>query len=445
MNKAVKFIGSLILGLTVWGGASAAQTLELSLSQAVEIALNDNPYIKIAGMEIDRQAEIKKESTSNLIPTLDANGAYNRAIKKTEYDFGGQKFSFEPDNTITASLNLTVPLFVPGVYRLMSLNEQQIRAAAESARSSRIGMVSSVKYSYYSILLAERSLEVLKQSESTTQMSVDQVRKMYEQGLASEYDLVTIEVQLSNLQPEIVRTKNAVSNAWLSFRILLYLPEDINIVFTDTLEGLEQAASSSSNSYSTDISGNSQLKQIDIQKNILERQLKLVNANRMPTLAAFGNYQVMGRDKMSMSMGGPAGVPPSGMEWFTPIAAGLQLSVPIFAGFKNNHAARQVKNSISQIELQRDYAYRDTKASIRMAIGDLTAAREEMVANGKTIIQAEKGHSIASTRFQAGVGTILELTTAELTLTQAKLKYTQATVNYLNSISRYESIIGAEK
>ena len=444
LSLAIAFVSSLTV---MANNPEAKNTIKLSLARSIEIALSDNPVIKIAGLEIERQMDVRKETVSSLLPSLTASASYNRSIKKTEYDLGGgQTMTFEPDNTITAGVNLTLPLFAPSVYRMLSLNKEQMKAAVESARSERITLINEVKKAYYNILLAERSLEVLRTSEATTRLTVEQTRTLYAQGLTAEYDLITAQVQLSNLKPQIIKTINNIKTAKMLLKMYLYLPEDIDIILDSSLDEIGKQAIATAPEYITDLSSNTDIKQLDIQRNILLKQLKVSNSNRMPTLAAVANYQVMGRDHMSMNFGMQDGyAPKSGFEWFTPISAGLQLTIPIFSGLKNNYAARQIQNNISQIELQRDYLYESKNVEVRSTINDMASAREQINANRETVSQAQKSYDIANTRYKTGTGTILELNSAELSLTQARLNYTQSIYDYLAAQADYEKIIGTEK
>ncbi len=119
------------------------QTVTLTLDQAIEIALSENPTIRIADMAIERQEYVRKETVGNLLPSLSASGQYSYSIIKQKMAKSG--LSFGADNTVTIGANLNVPLFVPAVYASMKLNDAQIAEAVETARSSRVNMVNEVR------------------------------------------------------------------------------------------------------------------------------------------------------------------------------------------------------------------------------------------------------------------------------------------------------------
>ncbi len=445
-------------------GATEMTTMRLTLQEAIDLALSENPTIKVADLEVERYDYVRKEMLGNLYPSLSASGTYTYAVVKSEISKG---LSFGADNTIAAAAEVGLPLVVPAVWRSIKMTKVQMENAVELARASRIDMVNAVKKAYYNILLAEQSLAVLRSSEATVSKTVEDTRVQYEHGLASEYNLLTAEVQLSNLQPSIIQTANSIDVAKRLLKMYLSLPENIDIALVGTLDDFRDAILNGGEQLSTDVSENSTLKQLDIQAELLRQNLKLTQTSRMPTLAAFGQFAYSGNDMQrpdfsAMMGGGATGGATGGTTgstgnagtaeavkksfyWQHPISIGVSLSVPIFSGFKNTNKVRQVRNQIRQLELQRDYVAKSTDVQVRSSINNLLTAREKMFANEKTVAQAQKAYDISNTRYKAGAGTILELNTAELSLTQAKLNYSQAIYDYISAKADYDQIVGKEE
>lgn len=435
--------------------AESPAVLKLSLDEAIDLALSENPTVKVADLEIERYDYVRKETLGNLYPSLSVSGTYTRAIVKTEISKG---LSFGADNTIAASADIALPLIVPSVWRTARLNQIEMENAVESARASRIDLVNSVKKGYYNILLAQQSLAVLKASEANVQQTVDDTRLQYEHGLASEYDLITAEVQLSNLQPSIIQTTNSIDVAKRLLKMYMSLPDNVDIELEGSLDDFRDAVLSGNDGLSTDISQNSALRQLDIQADMLEQQLKVAQTSRMPTLSTFGSVSISGNDMERLNFGAMTGgsdgstSTPGTTEsvknsfyWQHPISAGIQLSIPIFSGFRNTNKLKQIRNSMAQLDLQRIYLQQSTEVEVRSSINDLLTARETMFANEKTVQQAQKAYDISNTRYKAGAGTILELNTSELALTQARLNYSQAIYDYLSAKADYDRIVGRER
>ena len=432
-------------------GSVSAQ-LRLTLDEAVQMALSENPTVRIADLEVERCDYVRMQTRGSLLPQLTAEGTYQRSIVKSTMRGG---ISFGADNTYTATANLSVPLFAPAVYRTLKLNRTQMAAAVESARSSRLTLVAEVKKAFYNILLARQSLATLEESRCTIQQTVDDTKMKYEQGLASEYDYVTAQVELSNLLPTITQTKNSIDLAELQLKMYLSIPETVAVEPVGNLDALRDLVLTAGEPLSTDVSQNSDLRALDIQAEVLHYQLKAANAARIPTIAAFGSATITGNDMedfRQMMQGGAesgtgeavAALNSSKYYWTHPITVGLQISIPIFSGLTNSYKAREVRNRLVQLDLQRDYARRQTAVAVQSAINNLLTARETMLAQAKTMEQADKAYRISDTRFRAGAGTILELNTAQLNRTQAHLNYSQAIYDYLSAQADYDQIVGKE-
>ena len=419
----------LALCLAVMGSFGASAQMKLSLADAIDLALSENPTVKVAELEVQRFDYVKRQTWGNLLPQLSAAGSYQRSIVKSEMRGG---ISFGADN-----------LFAPQVYRTMKLNDTQMAAAVEAARGSRIALVAEVKKAFYNILLAEQSLEVLRESEATVQRTVDDTELQYSHGLASEYDLLTAQVQLSNLRPTILQTETSIRLAKLLLKMYLSIPEQVEIEVEGQLDGMRDEVLAGTDGLTDDVSQNSDLRTLELQEELLRRQLKVANASRWPSLGAFGSATYTGND-MEPFMGMGADDGPK-FFWTNPITVGVQLSVPIFAGLTKMNKSREIKNQIAQIALQRTYARQQVDVQMRSALNDLLTARETMFAQERTVAQARKAYSISDTRYRAGAGTILELNSAQLAQTQAQLNYSQAIYDYLSAKAEYDRIVGREK
>lgn len=431
-------IASLAAGL--FGAAALSAQMRLTLPEALDLALSENPTVRIADLEVERYDYVTRQTWGSLLPQLSASGSYTRSIVKSEMRGG---LSFGADNTFAVQGDLSLPLFAPSVYRTLKMNQTQMAAAVESARASRISLVAEVKKAFYNILLAEQSLAVLRESETTVQRTVDDTALQYRNGLASEYDLLTAQVQLSNLQPTILQTENSIKLAKLQLKMYLSVPDGVELEVVGALDSLRDEVLAGTEGLTADVSQNSDLRALELQEELLHRTLRAANAGRLPTLAAFGTASYTGND-MDPFLGMGAG-DDSRYFWTHPISVGLQLSVPIFSGLTKTNRSRELKNQIAQIALQRDYARQQVDVQVRAALNDLLTARETMFAQEKTVEQARKAYRISDARYRAGAGTILELNSAQLAQTQAQLNFSQAIYDYLSAKAEYDRIAGRER
>lgn len=444
-----KFLMLISLGMVSIGVASAQTEVRLddglSLDEAIEIALTDNPTVKVANLEIERYDYVRKQVVSTLYPQVDASAQYSLALRRQEMAEG---LSFGGKNTFNVAGTVSLPLFVPAVYRQMKMTRTQMETAVESARASRIDLVAAVRAAFYNVLLAEQSLEVLNEAVLTTQRVVDNTRDLYENGLAAEYDYLTAQVQLSNLKPQVIQTQNAIEITKLQLKMYLSIPEDVDVEVRGSLDDFRTEVLLWDN-YSTDVSQNTTLRTLDLQRELLEHQEKLIQTSRMPTIAAFGQISYIGQERSDLGgmLGGMIGgetASQSKFWWQYPINLGAQISIPLFAGFKKTNQLREVRNQMQQLDMQREYAEEGVRLQVQQAINTLLTARETMLSNELTVEQATKAYDISLTRYNAGAGTILELNSSQLSLTQAQLSYSQSIYDFLTAFAEYEKALGAE-
>ena len=450
MKKLFSLIcfGLISLGLVQAQEQSTAAnvgTLSLSLDEAIEIALTDNPTVKVANLEIERYDYVRKQVVSSLYPQVDASAQYSLAIRRQEM---AENLSFGGKNTFNVAGTVSLPIFVPAVYRQMKMTRTQMETAVESARTTRIDLVAAVRSAYYNVLLAEQSLSVLNEAITTTQRVVDNTRNLYENGLAAEYDYITAQVQLSNLKPQVLQAENAIEITKLQLKMYLSIPEDVDIEVRGTLDDFRMQVMLGED-YTTDISENTTLRTLDLQRELLEHQEKLIQSSRMPTVAAFGQISYIGQEHANLGglLGGMVGgsdVSQSKFWWQYPINIGAQISIPIFAGLKKTNQLREVRNQKVQLDIQRKYAEDGIRLQVEQSINTLLTARETMLSNELTVEQATKAYDITLTRYNAGAGTILELNASQLSLTQAQLSYSQSIYDYLTAYAQYEKALGTE-
>ena len=444
-----KYLCLICVGLMSLGVATAQQSgevLTLSIDEAIELALSDNPTVKVANLELERYDYVRKQTLASLYPSVDVSGQYSLAIRRQEMAEG---FSFGGKNTFNLGGSVALPLFVPAIYEQLKMTRTQMESAVESARATRIDMVASVRSAYYNVLLAEQSLAVLKEAIKTTEQVVKNTENLYKNGLASEYDYLTAEVQLSNLKPQVLQTENAIGLTKLQLKMYLSIPEGVDIAVVGTLDGFRDAVLLNEE-FSYNIEDNTTVRSLDIQAKMLKHQERLIQSSRMPSIAAFGQVSYMGQERVDLSglMGGgmprAAAAEQSKFWWQTPISVGAQISIPIFAGFKKTNQLREVRNQMAQLNIQREYAEQGIRLQIEQAVNTLLTARETMLSNELTVQQAEKAYNISLTRYNAGAGTILELNSSQLSLTQAQLSYSQSIYDYLSAYASYEKTLGKE-
>lgn len=451
-KKFLQRVGNLSMFLCLLGFSHATfaqqekdSVLNLDLATALKIAHDNNPTIKIAELEIQRVDYNKKEALGNLLPSLSASGQYTNNIMKSvmfmpesfSQMMGGQKYmEIGYKNSYTGSISAGLPLVNFSLWEQIKSKQCEIDLILEQARASKIDMTKQVKDAYFAVLLAKNSLKVLERSINNAKETLKSTEAGFEQGVVSEYDLIRAKVQVNNLNPSYIAAKNGLELAVLQLKMILSLPQEQEIVFLENLEDFSDRIVSVTDAESERAANNnSELRQLDLNIMSLQHNLKMVNSQHLPSLSAFGQYayQTQAEDFRF-----------SEYNWVGSAAVGLQLSIPIFNGRTVVNKAKQLKISLQELQLQKQYASDGIDLQIQSAINNMKAAQEQLSVNKDAISQAERGYEIAKVRYQTGSGTILELNDSELSMTQANLNYQQSLYDFLTAQTNLEKVLGRE-
>ena len=156
----------LLLSIAMAFAASSlfAQQIDLTLQSAIQIALDENPTIRVAEKDIELKKVANTEAWQSLLPTLDGSVSLSHSIKVAEIktSMGSFKMGMDGSTTAQGGITLALPLFAPAVYQNMKLTKEDILLAQEKARGSRLDLVNQVKKAYFGALLSSDSYEVMK-------------------------------------------------------------------------------------------------------------------------------------------------------------------------------------------------------------------------------------------------------------------------------------------
>ena len=436
----MKFLLKPVLALALLAmlatSAKAQDTLKITLKEAIRIALSENPTIKVADHEIQLKKEANREVIWGLLPEVSLVGSFNHTIEKQSFAIMGEVMRVGTMNNASGGVSASLPVFAPALYQSMSLTKTDVKLAMEKARSSRLDMVNQVTKAFYQLLLAQDSHKVLQKSYKQSEDNFNIVNAKYEQGSVSEYDKISADVQMRSLKPSVVSAGNGVNLAMLQLKVLLGLESQLPLVVDGNLKDYEMAMfTRQALPLPKDIvGGNTTLRQLDLNYEMLQKNLKLKYTNFMPTLAFSFQYMYT-----SMSENWKI----ADYKWNPYSTIGLSLSIPLFRG-GNFSQVKQAKLQMKQLDQTRINTERQLKMQAQSYLDNMAASTEQVVSNKEAVLQAEKGRLIAEKRYEIGNGTILELNSSEVALTQAQLTYNQSIFDYLVAKADLDLVMGVE-
>ena len=436
----MKFLLKPVLALALLAmmatGAKAQDTLRISLKEAIQIALSENPTVKVADQEIQLKKEANREVIWGLLPEVSLVGSFNHTIEKQSFAMMGQVMRVGTMNNASGGVTASLPVFVPALYQSMKLTKTDVQLALEKARSSRLDMVNQVTKAFYQLLLAQDSYEVLKKSYKQSEDNYNIVVAKFEQGKVSEYDKISADVQMRSLKPTVVSAGNGVNLAMLQLKVLMGMESSIPVAVVGNLKDYEMAMFTRQAQPQPEniVGGNTTLRQLDLNYDMLQRNLKMKYTNFMPTLALSFQYMYTSMSENWRIFH---------YKWNPYATVGLSLSIPLFKG-GNFSQVKQAKLQLKQMDLTRINTERQLKMQAQSYLNNMSASTEQVVSNKEAVLQAEKGRTIAEKRYEVGRGTILELNSSEVALTQAQLTYNQSIYDYLVAKADLDLVMGVE-
>lgn len=440
VRRSVLAMLSLLLSMTAMAQSASTDTLRLSREQCISIALQDNPTIRVADLEVKRVDYSKKEVIASLFPSIDFSGAYQRTIElqTMSLNMGGQsnKIKMGTDNMWNFGFSAAMPLVNASLWKSIKISDTQILSSLESARASRLDMVNNVNQAYYSLLLAIASRDVIRQNYEIAKLNADVYKKQFDQGTASEYDVLRSQVQVTNVEPELLQADIAVRQCQLQLKVLMGMDSAVEVMPNVTLKQMQSDMFGYTTALNRSLANNTSLRSLDIQTNMARQNVTLKKFAWIPTLAVTYNI-----NWNALSNGNALK-----NQEFNPYSnVGLALQVPIFSGGSKYYSVKQAQVQLKEMEFQRENLVNSLNMQVDLAIDNINKQVKQIAASEEGMRQAAKAYEIMQKSFEIGAATYLNLRDSELANTSAQLSYLQSIYNYLVSTSELDLLLGKDQ
>jgi len=412
--------------------------LILTLEDSVRLALSQNPYHLASEERVDAAYSKLREAASGFFPSLNAQGLHTLDEKVFELEFPSfvpgeppQRVKLDFTRDYQFSMSLSLPLFTGG--RLISGFKQakyNLESTKEAVRQSKHVTVFNTKRAFYGFLLAKEFVSVAEEAERVAKENLENVKNMYEVGMASKMDLLRSEVRLTNMLPQIIAARNNLRLAELNLKTLLGLDlsQPVEVKGALTYEPYEPSLEES---VANALGNRPEVKQLNFQRKMAGETLKLSRAGYLPNVAISGTYNFWA-DKLNFQKN----------TWSSFYAVNLVLTVPIFNGFKESAQIAQSKAMIREVELNQKALRDAVEFEVRQAVLLLKEAKESLLSQEKNIEQAKESLRITQLNFNEGMATTLDVISAEAAYNQAQTNYSQALYNYVVAVAELDRAMG---
>jgi outer membrane protein len=385
--------------------AAAPAPLQLTLKQAVQLALKQNPQRVIAQLlvsESDRNSQIAR---SALLPqaNIAASGSLN------QYNFQSIERNPKPTPAGPFQVIQAGPTFSQTVLDFTKIRAYQIgregthRARADEQTTREI-VVNAVVDQYLSILRALATRDAAKARVALAQRLYEQATELQKTGVGLSIDTVRANVELQNERQNLIDAETLTHTTKYGLAALLDLPRDQDLEAADRMDFFDLPALDKQLLLDQALTSRPEIKSFNSQQRIAKLTTDSAGEQRLPQLdfSGFWLYQGSRFD--------------NGIPAYT---YALSLEFPIFTGGRIRAEEARAKLEEQHVAEARRQLEAQIVDEVKSALDELTAARNSVdVANlGLQLAQEEVAQ--AQRRFAAGVTTNVEVITAQDALARA--------------------------
>lgn len=421
---------SLMLGLLVGAvgvmgqnheneALSYSEEMPVSLSDATRYALQHNHDLRNASLDVKVAEAQRWQTIAAMLPQADMQMVYQDMCG---YEMNMQGFSIPMNPNGTMSINATIALngqmVVGALLSNIAVDMQRIN------RDEReLSLVVDVENMYLTILAMEKTLALLDSSEINMNALYQITKSAVEVGAAEQTDADQLEVQVASIESSRKSTQRSIEMLYNSLAFSMGVGSDVRLVLTDKLDdvlNIEAAVNLLHADF--DITKNNTYKLAEKNLELAEKNVIMAGMAYIPTLSAYYQYSAktyFGEDE--------------GMNMTPPNVVGVTLSVPLWSSGKRAAGVHEKRIAKAQAENDLANSKDAIELSYRQAKYNLINAYENYEIQKKNIEVTDRVMKSTGNKYQYGIVSSLDLTTANTNLLNANSNYIQAIVTLLNA------------
>lgn len=434
----------VLAGMDLPSPAQSATTVSpLSLSQAVDLALKNNPTIKAVAAYAEAVQHGISEAKAGRYPRFDFSEGFTRGNNPV-YVFGSllTQEQFTPNDFALNALNTPLPLnnFLTQFSAEMPVydagqSSRRIRDArlkAETAvqRKARTQqeVIFQVIDAYTRYLLAREGIRVAEASVAMTKSDLNRAQSRLQQGVAVSSDVLSAQAQLAQAQEDLLSAQNAKSLTQATLDVAMGLPEDAPTRIAGRLQETQFSAGRLQEREARAMSLRPDLNAVRFGRQRAKNATNMARAQFLPKVGIFSSWEEANQTFAARG----------GNNW----VAGATLTFNIFDGGAN--AARLAEAHARELQAN-DEIYgmvSNVRLQVREAYLNLTTAHKRIAVARAAVSQSNESLRILQNRYGAGLITITDLLQAGTARTRAQENYLNAVFDYRLSYAALELATG---
>lgn len=451
IKPAISHLLTAALMLISYSAGAQNTPIPLSLKEAQDYAIKNSATAKNASLDVLIQRAKNAEITGLAYPQLNAKGEFTGYIDplKTfvpaefmDPSLAGQgKFipvTFMPRFSNTASVTASQILFDGSVFVALQARNTIIQMAEQGKQLTEEEMRYNIQKAYYALVIAQRQYGILKSSLYNARKLIHEIETLYESGFVEKIEVDRTSVQVNNLSTDSIRIGNilTLTEQLLKYQMGMEIDQPVRLTDTAIEETLLQAQALAENPV-VDYHNRTDFRFLQTRLKLNEYDLKRHRLSGLPSLAAFGSaaYNYASSNFKDLV----------NEKYIFYSMAGLQLNVPLFDGLQRRNRVKQAKleiektnNDMHNLRLGIDFQAGQASSTLRNSLLALQNQNRNMELARNVL-------DLSGKKYQAGVGSNLELTQAQNDLLQAQNNYFQALFDVINADADLQKAMGTFK
>lgn len=424
------------LSLMLSGGILTAQgsssELKISLKEAQDYALTNNKMVLAAKSDVMASRSALWETISSALPQINATGSFTDNLKLMTTLLPGELINqpgvkipvtFGSQFNSSASVQASLLLFNAPLYIGIETTKLAQKLSEENLEKSELDTKESVATAYFLILVSEKSLEILNGNITNLSETLKSTKAMYSAGMAEMTDVDQMVSNLTMVENSRSALQRAIELNYNLLRFQLGVNADSKVTLTESLESLTNEINIEALlSQGFDHTKNIGYRLMDGQEMMSSLNLKAQKSAVLPTLAGFYNYGTNGMgDKVS------------DLAWFQNSMAGVQLSVPIFAGGQRYSRIRKAQINLEKAKITKDMVTEQLLIQEKQLRFNLVNANLQYKSQKENVEVSKRVYASMENKFKQGMASSLDLTQANSLYLTAENNYVSALMNLLQT------------
>ena len=328
--------------------------------------------------------------------------------------------NFFPKNFYDARIRATLPLINTDLYLNRTIQGQQVMLKQYELDAYKRQLVFDIKSAYFLHLGAVSAVRIYESALVLVNKNVEINESLLRNGKSLPANYLRSKSEAERVKAELNSAQNRAANAKKYFNFLLNRNLDTEV---DINYSLLDASLLDTTSIS--IEGREELQMIKTARAINESALRLNKLTRVPKVNAF-------LDLGSQASGWKVN---ENSKYYL---VGVQLSMPLFQGFRNNHSIRQSGLEIQKTQLNLINTTEQLNLAAEVAKNDLQTTTQNYFASREQLKSAQSYFNLVEKGYQQGVNTLIEFLDARNQLTSTQLQQNLRLFEMLTASAKLE-------